>query len=222
MSSVVSLVSDGKAPFPSAGGDTIVEFRYHQRMETPKQEKFRLVEESVLESVTKLGRSIKISRVAEKAKVSRAWIYKYFGDAPDEIILESIRQAGRRFAELDRTAEFQSVDQLLAHYRQIILLILEDAEKYPWIPELYFRFFGSPCGIGNALGSIEAEFSENLKRHCQQLGLAIESSQELSKIVPKSIMVSAFSLNTDSYFRAMGREKIAEIILRTLRLGLGS
>jgi hypothetical protein len=185
-------------------------------METKKQEKFRLVEESVLESVSKLGKSLNISTVSQKSKVSRPWIYKYFGSSADSIIVDSIKHAGRRFAELDRNQRIDSKNQLISHYREIILFILRDVVEHPWIPNLYFRYFGSSCEIGRELQSIESEFSKNLEAHCSSLGLEKDFSRELSKFFPKAIMASAFALSTDAEFKSMGLEKISNQLCRVL------
>lgn len=191
-------------------GDNFCDFCYFFKVETKKEEKFRLVEESVLESVSKIGRSLNISLVSKKSHVSRAWIYKYFGNDADAIIIDSIKSAGRRFAELDKNLNIETIPQLLLHYKEIILLILKDAEEYPWIPDLYFRFFGQSCEIGMALREIELEFSNHLERHCLKLGLDKMAAKETSIFLPKSIMAAAFAIKSDSTYKALGLEKITD------------
>ena len=99
---------------------------------------------------------VTVSAVARSAKVSRPWIYKYFGQETDSLIAFTVKYFGEAFNELD---EAPIAHDTIEDWRQYLVertnKALDDVESAPWLMLLYFRYRHDGGAIGLAMREIE-------------------------------------------------------------------
>lgn len=122
----------------------------------PKADKAARVAEAVLKLVAQGGvESVRYSKLARAAGVSRAWIYK-FAPKRDELLLFAVDHFGRIFTSLDEPhPRFLSREDWLDASARRFARLLADAERRPMVVQLYFRFRGTPTLAGKRIAEVE-------------------------------------------------------------------
>lgn len=121
-----------------------------------KQERFERVCEAVLATLLRGGPdALSVSRLARRAGVSRAWIYKYVG-ADDEALLQAAaRLVGDAFIDRDVSYATDDVAAWRGHISGATRKALDDTLRTPWLVELWFRYRFAPHALGAAIRDLE-------------------------------------------------------------------
>ncbi len=128
----------------------------------PKAERFRRVAHAVVEILLQRGPSgIQISAVARRAGVSRAWIYKHFGNDTEALLDFTVRELGVILAGVERTPDDSSVSSWRRDIHLATREGLELAVAAPWGYALFFRYRHALGPLGEALREIEARHVSN-------------------------------------------------------------
>ena len=123
-------------------------------MASEKEERYARVARAVAHQLVH-GRpeGVRVSSVARRARVSRPWVYKYFGADPAALLQFAVREFGAAFAELERVAPEAGTwrSSVLEGMRRG----LRDAQAAPWCVALYFRYRYDPGVMGEGVRAIE-------------------------------------------------------------------
>jgi AcrR family transcriptional regulator len=121
-----------------------------------KEAKFHRVAWAVATALLRKGESgIRVSDVARRAGVSRAWVYKYFGRNMVDILLYALRLFGPAFAAPTVADGCDAVawrDGLATGLQKG----LEDVQRVPWCVAVYFRYRHARGPFADALRALEA------------------------------------------------------------------
>ena len=129
-----------------------------------KEAKFHRVAWAVATALLRKGEDgLRVSDVARRAGVSRAWVYKYFGHSTDDILLYSLRLFGPAFA-----APAGPVGGTVEDWRDGVATSmqkgLEDVAAVPWCVAVYFRYRHAHGPFGDALRMVEAQELEAFRQ----------------------------------------------------------
>lgn len=120
-----------------------------------KNQKIDIVSMLIIRELVKLERPrINIQKLAEKADVSRPWIYKYFGSTEDDIISTAIDCLAPQFTEHGKVSEINTPKDWAKAFLKTLELALIKVEKYP---EVYQAIYSSMV--------IPNNFTERIKHH---------------------------------------------------------
>ncbi len=163
-------------------------------MSLDKNEKIGVVSYLIIQEMNKVKKSkINVQKLAEKAQVSRPWIYKYFGSSEKEIVMTAIDCLSSQITELTKEDdEPESRKEWARFFLKSLDITMVEAETYPEFFQFYFMCMLFP-----------SEFTERLKHH--------EHLYHEHRVIPRIKKVFAFSQTEARSF--------AEMIL-ALRLGM--
>ncbi|MBT3220180.1 MAG: TetR/AcrR family transcriptional regulator [Proteobacteria bacterium] len=124
---------------------------------TSKDERYHRVALAVVTILLRRRpQEVTVSAVARRAKVSRPWIYKYFGRETDSLLGFTVKYFGEAFNELDEEPfAHDSIDQWRQYLVERTNKALDDVESAPWLMLLYFRYRHDAGPIGVAMREIE-------------------------------------------------------------------
>jgi len=145
-----------------------------------KEAKFHRVAWAVATALLRKGESgLRVSDVARRAGVSRAWVYKYFGRNTQDILLYSLLLFGPAFAapSVEEGCDVEGWRQGIAvgmHKG------LEDVQRVPWCVAVYFRYRHAHGPFAEALRAVEDQelrvwrdkMPEKLRRRSDSLSFA--------------------------------------------------
>jgi AcrR family transcriptional regulator len=159
-----------------------------------KNQKIGMVSYFIIQDLNKIKRAkINIQKVAERAQVSRPWVYKYFGSSEQEIIMTAIDCLSSQITEFAKT---DAIPETRKDWARLFLksldITLAEAEKYPDFFIFYFMSVLTP-----------GPYAERLKHH--------EHLYQENRVIPRIKKVFVFSQSEARSF--------AEMIL-ALRLGV--
>lgn len=121
-----------------------------------KEAKFHRVAWAVATSLLRKGEDgLRVSDVARRAGVSRAWVYKYFGHNTDDILLYALGLFGPAFAA-PVVAEVDDPAAWRATLHAGMLKGLQDVSRVPWCVAVYFRYRHGHGAFADALRAVEA------------------------------------------------------------------
>lgn len=104
-------------------------------------------------------------KVANKAKVSRPWIYKYCGRTDKELIANAFESYAKFFARVGQSkrpmhwTKKMWHDNFLAGFQEM----LDDAQALSWLMPFYYRFKGSENDIGRMISAYEEFYSKHIE-----------------------------------------------------------
>jgi hypothetical protein len=138
-------------------------------VERDKQAKFQAVAEGIFQILIRGGiENLSHTRVAEVSNVSRAWLYKYIGKKPDDLIDFSIDAIGKEFAKTDSLLHHQSADEVRSRLFDGTFRMLRDAAKNPALLALYYRYVGTQNPIGKKIRQLEDRYIVLVANHLQK------------------------------------------------------
>jgi hypothetical protein len=122
--------------------------------------------------------------VAEVSNVSRAWLYKYIGKKPDDLIDFSIDAIGKEFAKTDSLLNHQSADEVRSRLFDGTFRMLRDAAKNPALLALYYRYVGTENPIGKKIRQLENRYIALVANHLQKyFGLPKSEAAVVSEVL---------------------------------------
>src|SRR6185437_1137924 len=128
-----------------------------------KEDKVRRVEEAVLSILALEGESrLTISRLARQSRVTRPWIYKQFGASINDLMAYSGRVVSNYFALSVSAHPMRSSEECKNVLYCAFQQSLDDVEKWPWVPLIYFNYSGRPGPIGDAIRTAEQLYCRRL------------------------------------------------------------
>lgn len=126
-----------------------------------KEERFHKVAAVVASLVLRSGKDgLRVSTVARRSGVSRAWIYKYFGSDPSALLDFAIRLYGEAFSDLGAKRTSQDVAEWRAIIAEATRKGLRDTLVAPWCVQVYLRHRHSADEIGAAIRELEERHVE--------------------------------------------------------------
>lgn len=138
-------------------------------VERDKQAKFQAVAEAIFTILIRGGiENLSHTRVAEVSKVSRAWVYKYIGKSPEDLIAFSLDAIGKEFAHLGVLLAQQSADDVRTSLFQGTFRMLKNSEKNPALMALYSRYAGTQNPVGRKIAELEKEYLTALRTRLEQ------------------------------------------------------
>jgi AcrR family transcriptional regulator len=133
-----------------------------------KAERFARVAQAVVTVLLRTGPTgLTYARVARRAGVSRAWLYKYFDKDRDALIEHAIASFGQAFAGVAESpsADLPFRERVLRGTRQG----LDDALAAPWVLEVWYRYRHSEHPLGDAVRGV-------LKTHVAEFAATVPPS----------------------------------------------
>ncbi len=121
-----------------------------------KEAKFHRVAWAVATALLRKGEAgLRVSDIARRAGVSRAWVYKYFGRNTTDILLYSLRLFGSAFAapSVDEGCDVEGWREGIAVG---MAKGLQDVQKVPWCVAVYFRYRHAHGPFADALRAVES------------------------------------------------------------------
>lgn len=132
---------------------------------TDKEERFERVAAAVVRTLLREGPAeLRVATVARRAKVSRAWVYKYFGRDTSALIDFTARRFGTQYAQLDEGRAAASCEEWLANLHGSLLQGLLDTEAKPWTIQLRFGYRYSSSPLGDAIRDLESRHLAKLQQ----------------------------------------------------------
>jgi AcrR family transcriptional regulator len=101
---------------------------------------------------------LSVSRVARRAGVSRAWVYKHFGADTNALLDFAVRELADFFASKERRHDPSSIEAWLASIEAAVGASLDDVLEAPWALDLYFRYRNHPGSLGDVMRVIEVRY----------------------------------------------------------------
>lgn len=101
-----------------------------------------------------------MSRVARRARVSRAWVYKHFGSDTTSLLDFAVRELADFFASKEHRHDGTSVEAWRASLEAAIGASLDDALQDPWALDLYYRYRNTQGSLGDVMRVIEQRYVE--------------------------------------------------------------
>jgi len=134
-----------------------------------KSEKFSQVSEQTLKIILLHGLAgVTFSRVAQAARVSRSWLYKYVGKKPEDLISAATLHFGSLAARLGERTPAHDRATYLEHLAWAVERLCGLAVEHPWFIPLYHRYKGTPTPMGDMIRQVELtlirERTEDIQR----------------------------------------------------------
>ncbi len=124
------------------------------------------------------------SKVARKAKVSRAWIYEYIGNEKSALIEFAADELASHFARAKMTEIPTTRAELERLAEDGTDFLFSSVELNPVIIRLYFRFRGTKNAIGDVILKHEKQWlSKSTKILVEVLGLPKEQAALLTEFI---------------------------------------
>ncbi|MBC7690185.1 MAG: TetR/AcrR family transcriptional regulator [Methylotenera sp.] len=137
-----------KAPAPA---------KADKRDKTDKGKKFETVAEAVMLILNQSGISaVNHTQVARLAKISRAWLYKYVGARPEDLIEFALDHFGKLFMGRGGPIAGAKPDELRQQFVENTWPILSFLEQKPAVLGLYFRYLGTANAVGRKIHELES------------------------------------------------------------------
>jgi hypothetical protein len=128
---------------------------------SPKKPKLDL-EEINTKIVDMLNRhsplDLTFSKVSRWTKVPRSTLYYYYGNSREKMILAAVSAAVKDFLVLGGASNFSKFDTWFDLQFHLLSKASKLVDRFPWAPELYYRFRLDPSYIGQAVRDIEEKY----------------------------------------------------------------
>ena len=169
---------------------------------------------------------VTVAAVARRAKVSRPWIYKYFGRDTRDLIAFAVQHFGTAFNALDGPPEGeQTLDAWCTMIAERTHKALDDAAAAPWVLQLYLRYRHAPGPLGEAM---RGEEERHLERFLQSVPRVMRARHGKGAVRAFSVGFQASRIGV--YFRysdpatrkLLDRDAAAAEVLRPLQHFVGS
>ena len=122
-----------------------------------KEAKFHRVAWAVATALLRKGEAgLRVSDVARRAGVSRAWIYKYFGRDTDDILRYALQLFGSAFAA-PSVEQGSDVDAWRRGLWVGLQKGIDDVQRVPWCVAVYFRYRHAHGPFADALRALEEQ-----------------------------------------------------------------
>lgn len=124
-----------------------------------KESKFEVVTLTLFALLQTSGAAkITHSLVAQRAGVSRAWLYKYVGSKKEDLISMAIRHLGKKLTERDLGEVIESKEDLKNAIVLGMTRMFQNTKEYPWFIPVYFKYRGSLSAVGLAIAEVEQDY----------------------------------------------------------------
>src|SRR5687768_5861286 len=128
-------------------------------VERDKQAKIQAVAKAIFTILIRGGmENLSHTRVAEVSKVSRAWIYKYIGKNPEDLIAYSLDTIGKEFAKVDGLLGKTTADDVRQDLFEGMFRMLLHTKENPALLALYYRYIGTQNAIGRKINELEENY----------------------------------------------------------------
>jgi AcrR family transcriptional regulator len=164
--------------------------------QTSKEEKFHAVSVALASLLNTVGpNKITLSQVAKKAKVSRAWIYKYIGAENEDLIRFAIEHIGREVTQKDLNEVVNSKEELVQSITRGIGRMFQNTAEYPWLIPVYYKYRGTDTAPGKLIDAVEQAYvnrqAQQIKKHFNSY--SAEQAMIASEILTATRMGLAFT-----------------------------
>lgn len=124
--------------------------------ESAKEERFHMVAWAMATSLLRSSPDeVTVADLARKAGVSRAWIYKYMGDDPEQRLAFTVRLFGEAFASPADEQPCPDAAAWRARVESGTRKGFDDVLKVPWCVLVYVRYRQSRHPLGRMIRNLE-------------------------------------------------------------------
>lgn len=184
-------------------------------VERDKQAKFQTVAEATFQILIRGGiENLSHTRVAEVSKVSRAWLYKYIGKTPEDLIAFSLDAIGKEFAKIGVLLAQQTADDVRTSLFQGTFRMLKNAHKNPALMALYSRYAGTRNPVGRKIAELEGAYLTAL---CSSLERYFKLPASEAVIVAEVLHAMRMGLAVRYSFHGLKEKTDYEGILKGIR-----
>lgn len=98
------------------------------------------------------------SKVSRWTEVPRSTLYYYYGNTKDKMILAAVRAAVTQFLVLSEPPPFTQFESWESYQEELLRKASQVVERFPWAPDLYFRYRLDPGAIGQLMRDLEENY----------------------------------------------------------------
>jgi len=180
-----------------------------------KEDKVRRVEETVLSILALEGESrLTISHLAKQSRVTRPWIYKQFGASITDLMAFSGRVVSNYFALSVSAHPMRSREECKNVLYCAFQESLNDVERWPWVPLIYFNYSSRPGPVGDAIRAAEQIWCRRLVSvFCAVYNVAEPKAEAVALSMVKIWAAAMHSWIYDEKFKNFGRESAVQMML---------
>lgn len=188
-------------------------------LERDKQAKFQAVAQGIFQILIRGGfENLSHTRVAEASGVSRAWLYKYIGKNPNDLIAYSLDAIGKEFAKSDGLLNPADADELRKNLFDGTFHMLRDAAENPSLLALYYRYVGSQNPIGRKIAELETNYLQVVRSRLEQFfGLSRADATIVSEVLHGMRMGLALRYSNTDLHKKADYEAMEKAIHRVIK-----
>jgi AcrR family transcriptional regulator len=98
------------------------------------------------------------ARLARASGVSRAWLYKYVGPKKEDLLRFVTEHFGAMLGKFQTRPRLDSKDNWIDDSVQGAFVLIVQAQQFPWVMPLYFRYVGTDSELGRCIAEIEKRY----------------------------------------------------------------
>jgi len=104
--------------------------------------------------------NLSFTKVSQRCKISRAWLYKYIGQSPRHLLDFAVDHFGKAFTVLEQRPPVLHQQSLVNNIHAGVQRVFDYAEKSPWIIRIYYRYAGTNTALGERIQNIESAYAK--------------------------------------------------------------
>jgi AcrR family transcriptional regulator len=98
------------------------------------------------------------ARLARASGVSRAWLYKYVGNEKEDLLRFVTEHFGAMLGKFQTRPRLDSKDNWIDDSVQGAFVLMVQAQQFPWVMPLYFRYLGTDSELGRCIAEVEQRY----------------------------------------------------------------
>jgi AcrR family transcriptional regulator len=98
------------------------------------------------------------ARLARASGVSRAWLYKYLGNEKEDLLRFVTEHFGAMLAKFQTRPRVDSKENWIDDTVQGVFVLIVQAQQFPWVMPLYYRYVGTDSELGRCIAEIEERY----------------------------------------------------------------
>ena len=162
----------------------------------PKEEKFKKISNHVLQVLASRGLdAVRVTSVASKVGISRAWIYKYIAKNTEELIDFALQDFERDFGSLGDTAFLHLDPKDKMSFTKALSkntwLMVEYSKQHPLMMQLISRYLNSKNRVGEKVDQMS---ETHIRRMTQMISETYERPVDRAYSLSKTLLAIRMGL----------------------------
>lgn len=160
--------------------------------------------------------TLTFSKISRLANVPRSTLYYYFGNDKETMFLEAIRHGLKLFFGVFDEKLPQRAPTWEEYQREIFGNAVRIVKANPWVPLLYFKFYGYQGRIGKTMHEYQDSYIKNFRARWQAMGGGAVDSMNVKLLAGlKAGLLFAMSVDPESKSRS---DEVVEMAVKLSRL----